>query len=285
LSLLIDPSDSPVTFVLHPTDLSQASVIAFHHALAIAIHRGAQLTMLHAAGRRSTDSWAGFPGVRDTLARWRAAGTTASVEDKIRRSRVTKTEVDTRDPVAASTQYIARHPVDMLVLATAGRSGISRLLRPSLAEKLARQSRLFTLFVPTEGRAFVSGETGEVTLRRILLPMDPATDPRPAMLRAVRSAALLDDRSLEITLLHVEDGEGVVVPDVPQLPFCKWNAVQRSGDPAEQILDLAEEVSADAIYMSTAWQKPGIGRPDGGVTEAVLSRAVCPVAVIPVDAS
>jgi len=283
MSLLTEETGHPVDFVLHPTDLSQAGLSAFHHALAIAIHRGAQFTLLHAAGRWSTDSWDDFPGVRETLARWREFGTTTSLEEKMRRSSVSKIEVETRDPIAACNQYIERHQVDMLVLATEGRSGLSRLAGAPGAEKLARESRLFTLFVPSAGRAFVSGETGEVTLRRILIPMDPETDPRPAMLRAVRTAALLDDTSLEITLLHVGEGEGASVTDVPQLPFCRWNAIQRQGDVAEQILALADEMTADAIFMSTSWQKPGIGRAKGGVTEAVLSRVACPVAVVPVD--
>ena len=90
LSVLIDTNDVRVNFVLHPTDLSQASLIAFHHALAVAIRRGAQFTLLHAVGRRSTDSWVDFPAVRDTLARWRAFGTTEALEDKIRRSSVSK---------------------------------------------------------------------------------------------------------------------------------------------------------------------------------------------------
>lgn len=283
MSILSEETGQTVDFVLHPTDLSQAGLSAFHHALAIAVHRGAQFSLLHAVGRRSTDSWDDFPGVRETLARWRKFGTTKSLEEKIRRSSVSKIEVETRDPIAACTQYIERHPVDMLVLATEGRSGLSRLVRAPRAEKLARESGLFTLFVPSEGRGFVSGETGEVTLRRILIPIDPETDPRPAMLRAVRSAALLDDPSLEITLLHVGEGERAEV-DVPRLPFCRWNAIQRQGDVAEQILALADEMTADAIFMSTSWQKPGIGRAKGGVTEAVLSRSACPVAVVPVDA-
>ena len=285
MSVLIDTNDVRVNFVLHPTDLSQASLIAFHHALAVAIRRGAQFTLLHAVGRRSTDSWVDFPAVRDTLARWRAFGTTEALEDKIRRSSVSKIEVQIRDPVAASKQYIDGHPVDMIVIATEGRSGLSRLVRASRAEKLARESRLFTLFVPAGGRSFVSGETGEVTLRRILIPVDPATDPRPAMLRAVRSAALLEDPSLEITLLHVGEAEETPMTEAPQLPFCRWSVVRRSGDVVNQILGVAEEIAADAIYMSTSWRRPRVRRREGGVTEGVLSRAVCPVAAVPVDAA
>jgi nucleotide-binding universal stress UspA family protein len=285
MSILIESKDGPVNFVLHPTDLSEASLTAFHHALAIAIRRGAQFTLLHAVGRRTTDNWVDFPSVRDTLARWREFGSTEALEESIRRSSVSKLEVPVRDPVAACREYVDRNPVDMLVVATEGRSGLSRLIRASRAERLARESRLYTLFVPAEGRPFVDGESGAVTLRRILLPVDPATDPRPAMLRAVQSAALLDDPSLEITLLHVHTGDAEETPvtDAPQLPFCQWKVVVRRGDDvAGEILATAEEMSADAIYMSTAWQKPGLGRSARGVTEAVLETAGCPVAAVPV---
>ena len=272
-----------VDFVLHPTDLSQASERAFHHALAIAIRSCTQFTLLHAVGRRSTDNWADFPSVRSKLAEWRAAGTTEALEGRLGQASISKVEVDVRDPVAASIQYIDRNAVDMVVLATEGRTGISRLLRPSRAEALARQSRLFTLFVPEGARPFVVGATGEVTLRHILVPVDPATDPRPAMLSAVSAAELVEDPSLEITLLHVGDGEESTLTNVPQLPFCKWNVIHRTGEVVEQILAVSEEIRADAIYMSTTWRKAGFGQAEGNVTERVLQGALCPVAAVPVD--
>lgn len=284
MSLLIDPKDGPVDFVLHPTDLSEASLVAFHHALALAIRRGAQFTLLHAVGRRATDNWVDFPSVRHTLATWRRAGTTGHLEDRIRRSSISKLEVPVRDPVAACREYTEGHPVDMIVLATEGRSGLSRLIRASRAERLAREAGLFTLFVPAGCRPFVDGTTGTVTLRRILVPIDPATDPRPAMLRAVQSAALLDDPSLEITLLHVQTDDAAEIPstEAPELPYCKWSVeVHRSDDVVRTILDAADEGSADAIYMPTSWSKPGLVRGTGGVTEAVLRGAPCPVAVVP----
>ncbi|MGD8601468.1 MAG: universal stress protein [Gemmatimonadota bacterium] len=285
MSILIEPRDGPVDFVLHPTDLSEASLVAFHHALAIAIRRGAQLTLLHAVGRRATDNWVDFPSVRDTLAKWRRAGTTDDLEERIRRASISKREVQTRDPVAACTEYTGSHSVDMIVLATEGRSGISRLIRASRAERVAREAKLHTLFVPSGSRAFVDGATGEVSLRRILVPIDPATDPRAAMLRAVQSAALLDDPSLEITLLHVDTDGAAETPatEAPELPYCRWIVdIRRGEDVAAVILDAAADTGADAIYMSTGWHRPMLGRGAGGVTEAVLRGAPCPVAVVPV---
>lgn len=282
LSLLFDSGERTVGFVLHPTDLSQASERAFDHALAIAIRLGCQFTLLHAVGRRATDNWPDFPSVRTKLARWRSEGTTAGLEDRLRRSSISKVEVEIRDPVAASKWYIDRHAVDMVVVATEGRGGLARLIRPSTAERLARETRLFTLFVPATGRTFVHGTTGEVTLRRILIPVDAATDPRPAMIRAVNAAALLENPDLDITLLHVSDGEETRLTEAPELPYCRWHVMQRRGAVVEQILSVADEIDADAIYMSTTWNKAGFGKVDGGVTEAVLAGASCPVATVPV---
>lgn len=285
VSLLYDARDRPVDFVLHPTDLSEASERTFNHALAIAIRLGAHFTLLHAIGRRDTDNWVDFPSVRARLAKWRAAGSLVGLEDRIRQSSIRKVEVEIRDPVAACLDYIERKPVNMVVLATTGRSGLSRLIMPPRAEKLARESKLFTLFVPEGVRGFVSPTTGRVSLRRILVPVDPETDPRPAMLQAVRAAELLDDPSLEITLLHVGDGETSTETNVPDLPFCKWNVVRRSGSVVEEILATADATKADAIYMSTSWRKARIRRTEGGVTERVLANASCPVATVPVERS
>lgn len=284
MSLLYETGEPPIEFVLHPTDLSRASERAFDHALAIAIRNGCECTLLHAVGRRATDNWPDFPSVRSKLARWRAAGTLEGLGARARDARVNKVEVEIRNPVEASKWYIERHGVDMIVTATEGRAGLARLLRSSTAERLARETRILTLFVPSAGRTFVDGDTGAVTLRRILVPVDSATDPRPAMLRAVRSAALLEDPSLEITLLHIRDGGDSGRVDVPELPYCRWNVLQRQGGVVEEILAVADEIEADAIYMSTTWSKAGFGKVEGGVTEGVLAGASCPVATVPVRA-
>lgn len=61
-----------------------------------------------------------------------------------------------------------------------------------------------------------------------------------------------------------------------------WSVVRRVGDPVEQILALAEELPADAIYMSTHCSTGWLARSKGDVTERVIEGAVCPVAAVPV---
>ena len=55
--------------IFHPSDFSEASEVAFAHALKIALVSGAKLTMLHVEATPSAE-WQDFPGVRDTLERW-----------------------------------------------------------------------------------------------------------------------------------------------------------------------------------------------------------------------
>jgi nucleotide-binding universal stress UspA family protein len=57
--------------IFHPSDSSEASEVAFVHALKIALVAGAKLTMLHVEASPSAE-WQDFPGVRDTLERWGA---------------------------------------------------------------------------------------------------------------------------------------------------------------------------------------------------------------------
>ena len=71
--------------VLHLTDFSIESEIAFAHALAIAILRKADITLLH-VGRQnfSGDDWQQFPSAEIILKRWgflAGASIPANIED------------------------------------------------------------------------------------------------------------------------------------------------------------------------------------------------------------
>ncbi len=281
MSLLIKAVDRRVETVLHPTDLSRASLTAFHHALALGVRFGAQLTLLHAIGRRSTDSWPNFPSIRSTLALWHSRGPKEEEEPTFHREAFRKLEVRTSDPVAASMRFVRRRSVDLIVLATGGRSGLSRLVRPSRAERLARASRVSTLFVPSGSRPFVSSETGEVALDKIVIPVARGAEAKPAMLLAVRTAVALGNPNLEITLLHVGRAGDELSGDAPELPFCRWSVLRRSGDVVDEILQVTDELQADAVFMTTTWARPSLRRRDVGVTERVLHAISCPLVAVP----
>ena len=70
LPLLDSVSAFPVDHVLHPTDFSPASQVAFIHALAIALRARAALTVLHIDRKADPTPWNEFPPIRTTLERW-----------------------------------------------------------------------------------------------------------------------------------------------------------------------------------------------------------------------
>ena len=59
-----------IEVIFHPSDFSEASEVAFAHALKIALVTGSTLNVLHVAEKGNPD-WSEFPGVRSTLERWR----------------------------------------------------------------------------------------------------------------------------------------------------------------------------------------------------------------------
>ena len=60
--------------ICHPSDFSEASEVAFAHALKLALVSAAELQIIHVSRHVTTDEadvhWTNFPGVRQTLARW-----------------------------------------------------------------------------------------------------------------------------------------------------------------------------------------------------------------------
>lgn len=58
-----------VESIFHPSDFSEASELAFAHALTVALLMKCELSILH-AGRGNAEDWFRFPSVRKTLERW-----------------------------------------------------------------------------------------------------------------------------------------------------------------------------------------------------------------------
>jgi nucleotide-binding universal stress UspA family protein len=195
-----------VESIFHPSDFSKASELAFAHALAIALIRKTKLVIMH-AGRGQVDDWARFPPVRKTLERWEvlAPGTPrSSVFEKLS-IRVTKVRAR-GNPVQASIDHTAAQRPDLVVLATRGRHGLPLWLKPSVSQAIVRRSGTMTLFVPRGCRGFVTAN-GSINLRHILLPIDHEPNAQEAVIRAVRAAEALGDKSVEIMILHVNGTE------------------------------------------------------------------------------
>jgi nucleotide-binding universal stress UspA family protein len=278
-------SDAPfVQSVLHPSDFSEASHAAFAHALAIALYRQASFTVLHVVPRtQAVDVWTDSPPVRETLERWclLEPGSPRSAVYENLSIEVAKINVRSGDPLKSILTTLEERPSDLIVLATEGRQGLPRWLKPSVAEGVARRSKTMSLFVPERARGIVSPEDGTISMRRILVPVDHDPDPAAAVGYATRAAVMSHEGVVEINLLRV--GTKPDWPDVqlPELKSVTWNRIHREGDVVEQIVGTAEEISADLIVMGTAGAKGILGALRGSVTEQVLRQAPCCLLAVP----
>jgi nucleotide-binding universal stress UspA family protein len=185
---MITTSDSPevtapmIRTVLHPSDFSEASLVAFAHALKAALISKGKLVLIHVSQSGKMD-WAKFPGVRETLARWKLLPV-GSAPSAVAELGIDVAKVIGRgsDPVKSVLRYIEQHGADLIVLAT-HHHGLDWLYH-SISEPVARKSAEMTLFVPADTRGFVSLADGSVSLRNVLIPVAPTPRAQPAIARA-----------------------------------------------------------------------------------------------------
>ena len=270
--------------VLHPTDFSSSSGLAFAHALRIALSGRTKMYVLHADPEAADEpDWSTFPAVRRTLADWGLLEQDSPAQAVFQDLgvRLAKIQVHDRDPVRAILRFLAEHPSDIVVLATHGRDGLPRWLHGSVAEPVARGARTDTLFIPQGARGFVAPENGAVTLRRVLVPVDRRPWPGHALSAAAQMSRLLADGPAALELLYV--GDAADMPSL-QVDEAAWSTVERtvrSGDVVAQILAAAEHGAADLIVMATEGHQGFLDALRGSTTERVLRQAPCPVLAVP----
>jgi nucleotide-binding universal stress UspA family protein len=283
-TLVAVSSPTFVSSVFHPTDFSDGSHLAFAHALAIALLRETELTILH-AGRDflGEDEWAKFPAVRRTLESWGCLepGSPRSAVLEQLNVLVKKVNLRGRRPAAAIHRYVTEHDVDLIVLATESRGGLPGWLQPSVAERVARETKLMTLFVPAGGRGFVNPRDGRISLSRILVPVALDPSAQSAVAYAARVAQFADE-PVELVLLHV--GEGAMPAlDQPADPQLRFREERRSGGVIDEIERAATEMAVDLIAMTTDGRDGFLGVVGrSSHTEQVVRRAPCPVLAVPV---
>jgi nucleotide-binding universal stress UspA family protein len=265
--------------IAHTTDFSPESAVAFLHALRLALTARARLDLLHVKDHGQDDSWDSFPQVREPLVRWGlldAKATPADIEAKLG-VRVAKIEIDHRDATRGISEFFLTHRPDLVVIATHGRQGVNRWLHGSVSEDVARRVHVPTLLIGPHSRGFVAEQSGQLSLRRILLPVVPTPSPARAldMLSELLSPVGVTRDSFE--LMHIANTLPEGLADTAGGP-----KIEHLGGPVvETILRVAEERKVDLIAMPTAGQHGFLDVFRGSTTSRVLPHAPCPVLTWP----
>ncbi|MBI3854548.1 MAG: universal stress protein [Planctomycetes bacterium] len=192
----------------------------------------------------------------------------------------------------------------MIAMTSHGRTGLSRWIQGSVAEKVARASKVPLLIVPS----FPPGPPAtaeELAFRKILVPTDGSRAAEAAVAPAAELARFFKS---EILVLHAEFPFILPGPEYPSFPEgvptpplndeatggpaelfraagIKVTRATEIGDPSGVILDQCRSAGADLIALATHGRS-GVKRwVLGSVAERVLRHAETPLLLVPMAAA
>ncbi|HKP35472.1 MAG TPA: universal stress protein [Pyrinomonadaceae bacterium] len=274
---------SIVKSVLHPTDFSASSLIAFHHALKISMSVRSKLTLLHVS-RGDAAEWSGFPGVRDTLERWGA------LPNRSQRSDVGKLGIDVSkvvaeeaDPVDSVVHFLNRRSADLIVLATSKRDGLVGWLGKSVAEPVTRKAGQMTLLIPADAEGFVSAQDGSVSLSNVLIPVAATPWPQAAVHVAARLITKWNCPKGTFTLVHVGTDDSMPAVHLPEVSGWVWKKELRTGPVIETIVEAAGDFQTDLIVMATDGRNGFLDAFRGSHSERLLRHGAAPLLTVPIN--
>lgn len=151
---------APVRQILVATDFSDASEHATAVARDYARSFGARLHLLHVA----------WPGDEQ------AGRLLMGMEKDLSPHVPVTTAIEFGSPAARIVDYARRHGVDLIVVGTHGRTGVSRALLGSVAERVVRTAPCPVLAVPRGAPTGVAPEAPAPELQRCLVCSAPSDD-------------------------------------------------------------------------------------------------------------
>jgi nucleotide-binding universal stress UspA family protein len=154
--------------VLAPVDFSDASETAIQHAKEIAFTYGAEIDLLHVVEEPFYPPEYGlgspaFPSKEVLENVEKQLGDLA--REKIGYEHV-MIEAQTGTPARKILEYVDENEIDLVVIATHGRSGIDRVLLGSVAERVLRQSPKPVFVVKPDRKSLVSPTAAEAASAR-----------------------------------------------------------------------------------------------------------------------
>jgi len=283
--------------ILYLTDFSEPSEAALPFAIEIARAYGASVYALHVL-------------VPSTLTYMTPESPAAAIEWQEEAAQNEMQRVDAQlmglphetivergtDIWSTLEQAIREHAIELIVLGTHGRTGVQKLLLGSAAEEVFRRSPVPVI---TIGPGVRSSVHHDARFRRVLFP----TDFTPASLAAEPYAlSLAEENRARLILLHVikrlgqrrgdHAGEFSVAEALHQLyelvpeeveRWCRPEAVVEHGDPADRILQTAEERGADLIVLGDRDASRNITTAthlDRTTAYKIVASARCPVLTV-----
>ena len=181
--------------ILVPTDGSDIIDAAVDTAFDIAAHHDAAVHFLYVADSNRPNLEADESDVRDSLLE-RGEQVVGDAAARARERDVESiTVVREGDPASGIVEYADEAGIDLVVIPTHGRTGVSRLFLGSITERVVRESETPVLVVRPES-------TVHFPFRRVLVPTDGSDVAQSALETGIEVAR---EYGATLELLHVVD--------------------------------------------------------------------------------
>ena len=270
------------TRILLVTDFSDCSGAGVPLARAVAHHYGAAIFVAHVIRDAGSTTAATGPDEARKAQSAAEAHMQRFIASNPSAERPSKPSLNTVRSRMFLRRMIQGRSIDLVVVGTHGRSGVSKLLLGSVAQRIFNVAPCPVLSVsPRAGKSW--GAAGKFA--RILYPTDFSEDSLKALPYALSLARIAE---AELILLHVAADlsrheileeyyrrlNALIPPEART--WCKYDALAITGDRAEAILNAASEQSADLIVISAHGAAGTFNVP---LTTAyqVVAGAHCPV--------
>jgi len=283
--------------ILFATDFSPCSNAALPYAVTIARRYGATLYPTHVMPSMgdmvfySPESW---PAAADEIELQ-----TAEYMKRLKKNLkdISHVMLRPKGKVAETLdQMIRQYDIDLLVLGTHGRTGVSKLFMGSVAEDIFRRAACPVLSVGPR----MSCQQKNAEFRNILFATDFSKESLTALPYAL---SLAEEDQAQILLLHVIEQPAAGIADVETVtqslrrrlrelvppeaeawcqPECRVEFGRQFTSPAECILRVAAEHNCDLIVLGVrpTHGSTGVVTHLASTTAKILTKAMCPVLTV-----
>ena len=294
--------------LLFPTDFSPRAAAAWPYAVSLAQGRHAQLHVVHIVTppmicASPEAAVVTLPVIDDVLAE--AHGVLEALAESARALGVdARTHTRVGEPGSGILACASDEGIDLIVMATTGRTGLAHVLMGSVAERVVRQAACPVLTVRHDPKVAPKRLTPDTLprLAEILVPLDGsalAETALPGTLRiarrhgsAVRLLRVVHAHALGTVALEaaqvrgVQDAEAYLAALKRRLAAegLTTGAAVRYGEAAPEILDDIRVNRPNLVAMSTHGRTGLLHLVLGSVAEQVLRASLVPVLLFPARA-
>ncbi len=275
--------------ILVPTDFSETAGSALRYASRIAARCGARLLVMHAAPPAQSFDYgfaAGVPIVNPPFDSEILAAAREELQREIDINVIRGVSCDVRVFIGSPISSIMREAndagVDLIVMGTHGRSGVRRFVLGSVTEWAIRTA---TVPLITVGPRLHDHDAAE--LSRVICLVDE-TPQSMAALSVARTLRGPGEPGIIVAQIAKSDDVIDTADELlrlrQRLPADMRDTCQiqliGTGNPAEQIVSLAEILRVDAITVGVPSRKSLLDVLQGTCVERIVQGSSCPVIVV-----